>query len=305
MTSPEYDVLGLGAVAVDDLLYVDEFPRPDGKTQVQAKARAGGGLAGTALVAAARLGARAAYCGVLDDDELSAYTLAELRREGVNCDPVQRRAGARPYHSVIIVSRTTPERCILFSNADVVVPTEADLPASLIAASRVLFVDHTVASAAIRAAAVARPLGIPIVGDIEGSDFREREAFLGSVDHLILNQEIAEQLTGVADAAGSAAALLRPGYAAVVVTDGAAGSWYATPSEAPTHVPALQVNVADTTGCGDVFHGAYAACLAWGGDVRAAVDVATVAAGLKARSSGGRAGIPSRAEVERYLPLRR
>lgn len=297
-----YDVLGLGAVAVDDLLYVDEFPQPDGKTQVQAKARAGGGLAGTALVAAARLGVRAAYCGVLDDDDLSAYTLAELAREGVNCDPVQRRAGARPYHSVIIVNRTTPQRCILFSAADFVVPTAADLPESLIAASRVLFVDHTVAGAAIRAAAVARRHHIPIVGDIEQADFAERDAFLDSVDHLILNQEIAGRLTGQATAAGSAAALLRPTSAAVVVTDGAAGSWYATPGQPARHVPALKVAVVDTTGCGDVFHGAYAACLAWGGDVRAAVAVATVAAGLKARSSGGRAGIPPRAEVEDYLP---
>ncbi len=296
-----YDVLAIGAVAVDDLLYVDEFPQPDGKTQVQAKARAGGGLAGTALVAAARLGVRAAYCGVLDTDELSEYTLAELAREGVDCAPVQRRAGARPYHSVIIVSRTSPQRCILFSNADVGVPTAADLPDALIAASRVLFVDHTVASAAIRAAVVARRLGLPIVGDLEQTEFAEREAFLDSVDHLIVNQEIAAKLTGQADAAGSAAALLRPTSAAVVVTDGAAGSWYVTPGAAPRHVPALKVEVVDTTGCGDVFHGAYAACLAWGGDVAEAARVATVAAGLKARRSGGRAGIPPRAEVEQYL----
>ncbi len=296
-----YDVLGLGAVAVDDILYVDEFPQPDGKTHVKAKARAGGGLAGTALVAAARLGVRAGYCGVLDADDLSAYTLAELAREGVDCAPVQRQAGARPYHSVIIVNRTSPQRCILYSNADVVVPTAADLPDSLITASKVLFVDHTVAAAAIRAAAVARQHGIPIVGDIEETDFPEREAFLNSVDHLILNQEMAGRLTGVPDAAGSAAALLRPSGAAVVVTEGAAGSWYVTPGQAPQHVPAMKVQVVDTTGCGDVFHGAYAACLAWGGDVHSAVQVATVAAGLKARSSGGRAGIPGRAEVEQHL----
>src|SRR6185436_13228177 len=119
MPNPTYDVLGIGAVAVDDLLYVDAFPQPDGKTQVQAKARAGGGLAGTALVAAARLGVRAAYCGVLDFDDLSEYTIDELKREGVDTTQVRRRTGARPYHSVIIVNRTSPQRCILFSNADV------------------------------------------------------------------------------------------------------------------------------------------------------------------------------------------
>jgi sulfofructose kinase len=68
-------------------------------------------------------------------------------------------------------------------------------------------------------------------------------------------------------------------------------------------VPALRVPVVDTTGCGDVFHGAYAACLASGGDVPTAVRFATVAASLKTRQPGGRAGIPTRPEVENHLAL--
>ena len=296
-----FDVLGLGAVAVDDLLVVDEFPRPDGKTPVQAQERAGGGLAGTALVAAARLGARAGFCAVLGDDDLSRFTLDELEREGVDISPVVRRPGARPIHSVIIVCRGRPERSILFSSAGVQPPTAADLPESLIAASQVLLVDHTVAAAAIHAAAVARARGIPVVGDLERHDFPEQSDFLNSIDHLIVSQEWARTLTGEDKPAVAARALLTRGHAAVVVTAGAEGSVYALPGRAPTHVPALRVPVVDTTGCGDVFHGAYAACLAWGGDVHAAVRVATVAAGLKTRHAGGRAGIPTRAEVEGEL----
>ena len=296
-----YDVLGLGAVAVDDLLYVDEFPRPDGKTQVQARERAGGGLAGTALVAAARLGVRAAYCGVLDDDDLSRFTLDELAREGVDCGPAVRRAGARPIHSVIIVCRNSPERCILFSMAGVTAPTAADLPESVIASAGVLLVDHTVAGAAIRAAAIARRHGLPVVADLERSDFPEQEAFLDSIDHLILSLEFARRLTGLEEPAACATALLARGHAAVVVTDGERGCLAAQPGQRPRAVPALRVPVVDTTGCGDVFHGAYAACLAWGGEVMTAVRVATVAAGLKARQLGGRAGIPTRAEVEQHL----
>jgi sulfofructose kinase len=57
----------------------------------------------------------------------------------------------------------------------------------------------------------------------------------------------------------------------------------------------------DTTGCGDVFHGAYAACIARGERVDMAIQVASAAAGLKATQPGGRRGIPDRAAVDRFL----
>ena len=82
-----------------------------------------------------------------------------------------------------------------------------------------------------------------------------------------------------------------------VVTCGGAGSWYVSDAdpEAARHQPALPVKVVDTTGCGDVFHGAYAAALVHGLDVAGAVRFASAAAGLKAASPGGQAGIPTRA----------
>jgi len=67
-------------------------------------------------------------------------------------------------------------------------------------------------------------------------------------------------------------------------------------------VPALKVAVVDTTGCGDVFHGAYAGALAKGRPLAEAVRIATVAAGLKAQQPGGREGIPDWAAVEAMLP---
>ena len=105
-----WDVLGFGAVAVDDLIYVDGYPAPNSKMPVRATERAGGGLAGTALVAASRLGPRAVYCGVLGSDELSRFTIEEFRREGVDCAPLLYRAEARPIHSIVIVDRCAGQR---------------------------------------------------------------------------------------------------------------------------------------------------------------------------------------------------
>ena len=70
---------------------------------------------------------------------------------------------------------------------------------------------------------------------------------------------------------------------------------------AVSHVAAHKVEVVDTTGCGDVFHGTYAATLAWGWPLGVRLRWASVAAALKARSVGAQAGIASRAEVEAAL----
>ncbi len=67
------------------------------------------------------------------------------------------------------------------------------------------------------------------------------------------------------------------------------------------HQPAFPVEVVDTTGCGDVFHGAYASALAEGLDLPVRVRLAAAAAALKATQPGGQAGIPSRGKVEAFL----
>jgi len=297
-----WDVLGFGAVAVDDLIYVERFPPPDGKAPVRASRREAGGLAGTALSAAARLGARAAYCGVLGSDELSRFTRDELARYGVDCSPIITDADARPIHSTIIVEQETGHRCIFFSSDGVMpVPFEV-IDRALIASARVLFVDYTVSAVGLAASRIAREHGIPVVGDIEPGDDPALPELVQAIDHLIVGVEMAQRLTGYADPAEASGALLCPGRACATVTASERGCWYAVPGAPVRHVPALKVAVVDTTGCGDVFHGAYAGALAKGRPLAEAVRIATVAAGPKAQQPGGRVGIPDWTAVEAMLP---
>jgi sugar/nucleoside kinase (ribokinase family) len=299
--SPRWDVLGFGSVAVDDLVYVDHYPAPDSKLPVRALRREGGGLAGTALVGAARLGARAAFCGVLGEDELSRFALDELEREGVDCTPVLKHPEARPFHSVVIVDQSTAQRCILYSDAGVKEVPEGHIVPELIANCRGLFVDFTVVSSGLRAAEVAHRLRIPVFGDIEPSSDPQLPDLVRQVDHLILGVDMAHRLTGARDPEAAVRALSRAERACCVVTAGDQGCWYSERGGQVQHVPALAVKVVDTTGCGDVFHGAYAASVTQGETVDHAVRVATVAAGLKATQPGGRAGIPDRATVNTTL----
>jgi sugar/nucleoside kinase (ribokinase family) len=303
-----WDVLGLGIVAVDDLFYVARFPEPDTKRPMLAERRQGGGLTGTALVAAARLGARAAYCGVMGEDDLAAFTLAELTREGVDCSIVARQPGARPIHAVIIVEQTTGQRTILFTHEGFVAPTPDSISEELIASCRVLMMDGYAGAGGVRAAQIARRLGIPFVADIERLEEPATLALFELADHLIIGAETAAQATGARDPAAAAAILARSGRACCAVTAGALGCWYAEAGgrfkPSVRHFPAFSVPVVDTTGCGDVFHGAYAAALARGERIERAIQVATAAAGMKATQPGGRAGIPTWAAVEAFLASR-
>jgi sulfofructose kinase len=303
--SGNFDILGLGITAVDDLLYVAEYPPPDTKEHVRTCQRQCGGLTATALVAAARLGSRCAYAGVLGEDEFSRFVLRRFEAEGVDIAHVRRRPGVRPAHSVIIVDEGRKTRTI-FYNTDGARGADPDWPGEeLIRTAKVVFVDHFGVEGMIRAAAIARSAGIAVVADLENDADPRFPELLARVDHLIVPRSFASRLTGEDDPAASAAALQASPRRTVVVTCGAQGCWYLGPDPAgrPRHQPAFQVETVDTTGCGDVFHGAYASALARGLELPERIRFAAAAAALKATRCGGQAGIPNRATVEDFLQL--
>jgi sulfofructose kinase len=298
-----WDVLGFGVVAVDDLIFVEKYPPPDSKWPVLAEERHGGGLAGTALVAAARMGACTAYAGVLGQDDLSRFSLENLQRRGVDCGQVLIRPGARPVNSTVIVEQPTGQRSILIRMAQLCEPDASSVPPLLISACRVLFVDHTWQDVSIKAAAIAHDQGIPVVADIERVGDPLLPRLLELVDHLIIGLELGKILTDETQPAAMAAALAAPWRTCTVVTAGENGSWYSIRGEAARHCPAYPVQVVDTTGCGDVFHGAYAAWISKGESIDRAVRAASIAAGLKAARRGGQDGIPDRETVDRILDV--
>lgn len=298
-----WDVLAIGNAAVDEILLLEHFPAADSKMPLSAVSRQGGGLAATAAVAAARLGARAAFCSLIGEDELSAYTLAELEREGVDTAPCLRDPRGLPYHAYILVDRAGQTRTILYEHGRVDPPPEHITPA-LIESCRVLLIDHHAPLAGPRAAALARERGIPVVADVESESIPTLPAFLDLPDHLILGATFARRLTGIDEPAGALRALLAQSHApraCTAVTAGARGVWFAGAAGEIRYQPAYPVNVVDTTGCGDVFHGAYAAALARGEKIDQAVRLAAAAAALKATQPGGRAGIPDLPRVLRFL----
>jgi len=297
------DVLGLGVVAVDDLIFVPVYPPADAKIPVSRRERHCGGLTATALVAAARLGCHCAYAGVLGEDELSKFAIERLSQEGISFSHLIRRKEARPVYANIIVDEGQKTRNIFFDLNGFVGADDALPEAQMIRSTRVLFVDHLSPKGMLRAARIAREAGIPVVADFEGSESPQFEELLEQVDHLIVSRAFATAFTGKKDPAEAAKKLWTRNRKVVVTTTGADGCWYVSESspESPIHHPAFPVKVVDTTGCGDVFHGAYAAGLVLGMTLSERVRVASAAAALKAVRAGGQEGIPTLTTVQAFL----
>jgi len=294
-----FDVLGLGCVAVDDLLYVPSFPSADGKVRVEQSARRCGGLTGAALVTAARQGARCVYAGCLGTDELSRYAADNLAQEGITTAPAPRLPEAGVVRSVIVVGRDTGSRNIFFQTEGLLGAHDSLPSEEVIQSARVLFIDHYGMRGNLRAARLARAHGTAVVADFEEASAPVFKEVMDLVDHLILSNTFALGITGEPDAPRAALALWRPDRVAVIVTCGAQGCWSVSAGAKPAarHHGAFPVKAADTTGCGDVFHGAYAARLARAEPLDKRIRFAAAAAALKAMGNE----IPRLREVEAFL----
>ncbi len=300
----KWDVLALGNAAIDDLLFVESFPESDTKTPILHSQRQCGGLAATAIVAASRLGASCAYAGALGDDELSRFVEATLARENVDVSHIVRRADAAPVHSRIVVGASGTRNIFYetkgFSGADENAPS-----AETIGGARVLFVDRWGIKGTLRAMKIAHHQNIPIVGDIERSEFDGFEEWMQNVNHLIVPEGFALAVSGESTPSAAARKLWAVERAVVVVTCGENGCWILeSENETPHFFPAFKVEVVDTTGCGDVFHGAYAAALARSENLETRIHFAAAAAAIKATRRGGQSGIPTLGVVEKFLKMR-
>lgn len=298
----KFDVVGIGCSAVDYLGVVPRFPEPDVKMQMLDLTRQGGGLAATAMVTVSRLGARAAYVGKIGDDAFGRFIVEELEKEGVSAEHCVIERGGSARFAFIIVDREKGTRTILWSQKGVAALTERELDWASVLSTRVLLVDEHEPEASLAAAASARKAGIRVVLDAEKVD-AVTSALVKLADTVIVPAHFAFELTGERAVERAADSMRREGGGTVVITAGAGGSYYADGTER-FHQPAFGVDVVDTTGAGDVFHGAFAFALLHDWTARERAEFASAVAALKCRKLGGRAGIPSLAETLAFLSER-
>lgn len=293
-------IICLGSAVLDAIYSVPAIPRAPVKVLATAYNEAGGGMAATAATTACRMGSTAALWSRIGDDSIADRIQAELRDYGVDITHVRRMPGCISTHSAVLVDPHGERQITGFMDPGI--PAAADwLPLDHVAGADAVMVDQRWVEGARALLQEARRQGVPSVLDFDMAEGPAAEALLALADHAIFSEQALRALSGADEPeAGLRQVAARVPDTVVGVTAGERGFLYLE-GEALRAVPAPAVNVVDTLGAGDVFHGALTVALAEHRPLAEAARFANATASLKCTRPGGRHGTPTRAEVEALL----
>jgi sulfofructose kinase len=291
-------VICLGLSALDQVWRVDRlFAGESEKIKSLDYATLGGGMAANAAVTVARLGASIAFWGRAGNDAAGQEMRSAFVAEGIDVENFRLFPEGRSSVSGVIVDRSGERQIVNFRG---LYPEEADwLPLEAVARGSSVLADPRWMEGAATLFREARARGIPTVLDGDMADAEVFERLLPLTDHAIFSEPALTSFAGSAKDE-SLAALARFGGRVIAVTRGEGGvSWY---ENGRLHrQAAFAVDVVDTTGAGDVFHGAYALAIGVGLDVRDAIAFSAATAAMKCRHAGGRNGIPTINECLEFM----
>ncbi|KFX03741.1 sugar kinase [Pectobacterium betavasculorum] len=290
----------VGITVMDRIYYVEGLPTEGGKYVAQRYTEVGGGPAATAAVAAAKLGAQVDFIGRVGDDDTGNSLLAELESLGVNTRYTRRYLKSMSSQSAIMVDARGERIIVNYPSPDLL--HDADwLDEIDFSQWDVVLADVRWHEGAKQAFTLARRAGVMTVldGDVTPQDISELVVLS---DHAVFSEPGLARLAGGKEISTALehAKTLTNGH--VYVTRGREGcDWIK--NNVLQHQPGFSVDVVDTTGAGDVFHGALAFSLASGASQDEAVRFASGVAALKCTRPGGRAGIPDCDQTRSFLSL--
>lgn len=298
MAEPGFDVYGLGQCALDFLGKVDAYPPPDVKCEVFDLVIQGGGPVATALVALARWGVSCVFAGVVGDDLFGSIIRASLAEEGVETQEVMIRKGAGSQLAFIVAEPGKGRRTIFWHRPTGPPLRPDDIDYRLIRSAKVFHTDALFPEASLAGARSAKDAGVAVV--VDAGTLRDGILDLARTsDYFIASETFSRALVGDDRPLDACRKLAELGPRLAGVTLGDRG-YVALAEGKVIERPAYEVQAVDTTGCGDVFHGAFIYGLLQGWNVDKSLDFAAWAAAMVSLKLGGRAGIPSLAEVQAW-----
>jgi sugar/nucleoside kinase (ribokinase family) len=286
---------------------VGDIPPGQGSVLLEEIRATAAGTAAGPSVDLARLGVPVFSCGAVGDDALGDLLLMLLSKEGVDTRYVLRKPRQRTSATILPI-RPNGERPALHAPGATQMLEPQDLTAEIFDiatgsdAQPVLHIGGPDALGAFAGqplqalARAAKDRGFLVTLDVlragDATAFDRLKPLLAVCDWFMPNEDQVRQLTGEADLTRAMAAARATGAAGLAVTRGADGcsvDW----GDGVIHVPAIEVPVIDTTGCGDAFDAGFITALLTGCDYEQAAWLAVTCGALVATGLGSDAGLSS------------
>jgi sulfofructose kinase len=291
--APRGVVVGVGQAAVDLICVA---PRLDERrVELSVFSMQGGGGTGTAMATLALLGASTRYFGRVGEDHFGRFILSGLSEVGVNTTLVQVEPHKLSPVTIVEFDEFTRKQRMLCTRGSTTPLEPTDLPPRLLMGASLLVLDGYEPALQAAIAEKARTKKIPVLlnaGHLTGG----MGELLSLADVVIGSERFASEFAPSDHVERSLREMTRLGPRVAVLTLGPEGAMALEGDKLVQQDP-LDVPVADRTGAGDVFCGAFAYATAAGWALEQALPFANAAAGLSCRSLGARAGLPSLEEV--------
>jgi sugar/nucleoside kinase (ribokinase family) len=252
------------------------------------------------MVACARLGLRTKYIGTIGDDERGDIQWESLQSTGINLDHVQRRKGCPNQSAYIIVDRSSGERTVFWARPECLTLDPSEITREQITCARLLHIDGHDTPAVARAAGIAHESDIPVTVDVD-TIYHGFDRVLPFVDYLVASSEFPSAWTGRSDPFRALETLQEEyGMKVAAMTLGAHGA-LARAQGQYFYSPGYVVDCVDTTGAGDVFHGAFCYAVLQGMPMLEALEFSNAMAALNCTALGARSGIRGVAEIRALM----
>ncbi|HLJ51001.1 MAG TPA: PfkB family carbohydrate kinase [Bryobacteraceae bacterium] len=297
---PEFDVVGIGLNATDTLILLSHFPAYAGKVAFEKEILSPGGQVASAMVTCANLGLRVKYIGTVGDDERGRVQMESLRKTGINLDHVQIRENCPNQTAYIMIDQTTGERTVLWKREDCLRLEADSITPEQITCAGLLHIDGHDTAAVAKAAQIARQYAIPVTVDVD-TIYHGFDNVLPHVDYLVASSEFPVQWTSERDPF-RALQMIQDEYRIPVaaMTLGAHGALARVDGQF-VYSPAFVVNCIDTTGAGDVFHGAFCYAVLQKMPMRDALEFSNAMAALNCTALGARGGVATVNEAKALM----
>ncbi len=290
---PPQVVVGVGLATVD-LLFV--CPHIDERLiDASVFSMQGGGSAANMLAALAVMGMPTRFFGRIADDEHGHFILRSMQNLRIDTSMLSIEPDKVSPVSVIQIDELSRRRKILRSRGNVTPLSPRDLPAGLLNDARMLVIDGSQPALQAAIAEKARDKGIPVL--LNASQLSGGMGELLSLSTIVIGAErFAHEIAPSDELGDSLREILNLGPGVALITLGESGS-VGLEGTKLVEQEALDVFVADTSGAGDAFAGAFAFAQLHGWPLERAVPFANAAAGLVCRSLGARSALPTVEEV--------